>query len=447
MAVAVALGACSLFDDSAASAPMLRLTPVGDAARLVPGEIGVNGEGINTDFWGRVWNGSGLLAAVHELRPGNVRVFGGTSANGWGWQQGRLVASPPAPIAGYRAGKPDSAIRLGTFATVLRSGSADAVFDLNMVTRSLPDQLAMLRKAETAGMRVTRVELGNELWSPAYSARFPTGAAYAAEANRWIAAIHSAFPGAAVAVDVTMRGDEGDVRRRTWNRQVFAQIRGADAVSVHAYIRADRSDPTGVVGQATATYTAMMTALNDVVPRTMPVWITEWNYRPSTVRRSGTWQEALGNAMFAVQALADGRVELLDMHSMIDLQDGLFPVITVARDGTTFGLSANGQMLRALLWTARGCDRVRALRSSPGWAGFDGIECTGQHKTSVFLINASDDSIRTDLRTVASTQWRGSTTTSVPGSARAAANTGRAVVNGSVVEVPAWSFSAVTSTP
>jgi hypothetical protein len=116
-------------------------------------------------------------------------------------------------------------------------------------TAMLDQQLRALRSAAAAGLPVTMVELGNELYQSGhidsgphghdYAKRFPTAADYATQINAWIAAIHGAFPGAKIA---TVAADANDVRglgkrRRTWNATVLPLLKGEKAVTLHENLR------------------------------------------------------------------------------------------------------------------------------------------------------------------------------------------------------------------
>ena len=93
-------------------------------------------------------------------------------------------------------------IHLSDWAQLVSAANAQPVFDLNVVTSNLSNQLAMLHRAEDLGMPILRVELGNEVYlnTPVLVRRFPTPQAYGRTATRWIHAIKRNFPHAQVAV-------------------------------------------------------------------------------------------------------------------------------------------------------------------------------------------------------------------------------------------------------
>ena len=184
---------------------------------MTPDLLGLNA--VNTT--GPRWDDGGLDAVLSKFGPGMLRYPGGTNANYWDWrkgwfQPGRWPAEKPKPVDD----------KIGVFKTGLTAAGSAPLFVLNVLTYQgavgsaalngamLRGQTAFLRAAAAAGMPVTKVELGNELYLNGavnhgphgrdYANRFPTAADYASQMNTWIAALHKDFPGvqvAAVAAD------------------------------------------------------------------------------------------------------------------------------------------------------------------------------------------------------------------------------------------------------
>jgi hypothetical protein len=377
----------------------------GPARSIPPDFVGVNGEGITTDLLARAWHAAGFAASVAALRPGNIRVFGGTSAQLWSWTLGRLVQSGPSG-SGYKAGEPSPAIHLSDIAAVVRASGATPLFDLNMVTSTLPDQLAMLRAAQAAGLQVRRVELGNELWAPDYAKQFPSGRAYALVANRWIATLHEAFPGVEVAVDVDTLSQVTNDRGQNWNAEVLGAMDGADAVSVHQYVHTSATAPAGVVAAVDDAWTTSLQPTLSALPPGLPVWLTEWNYaplNPATISTSTpTGAEAIGNALLATLVASDPRITLADFHALAGWTGSPFAAVLVQPDDTAranlhYRLSPSGAVLQSVMAALDGCTAVRPIGGTPA---ITGLVCLSSEKPRVLLVNVSGQRRVIDLQQV-----------------------------------------------
>ncbi|MGH9095634.1 MAG: hypothetical protein ACRDXE_10775, partial [Acidimicrobiales bacterium] len=133
---------------------------LGGSSRPIPASfLGFNGENLRDQS--QVWLDPAFAAAVTRLAPENLRVFGGGTANFWDWRTGTFLATHGAGIV---AGGPHPPIPFTTFVNIVKASAATPVYDLNMLTSNLADQLAMLRQARTDGLPVTLVELGNEMY-------------------------------------------------------------------------------------------------------------------------------------------------------------------------------------------------------------------------------------------------------------------------------------------
>jgi hypothetical protein len=422
------------------------------AAKTIPADfLGANGEGINTDLLSQAWHDPRFAAEVASLHLGNIRVFGGTSANLWNWSQGRIVHGPPG--LGYTPGHPHPPLRINRIAAVVRASGATPMFDLNLVTSTLSDQLAMLTAAHAAGLPVIRVELGNELWSPVYAKLFPSGSSYAFVANKWIAALHDAFPGVQVAVDVDTVDQAVDARGRAWNSQVLGAVSGADAVSVHQYVHTSATAPAGVISAVDDAWTTSLQPTLAGMPPGMPVWLTEWNYAPpdsaSSQVSSPIGAEAIGVALFGVLASTDSRIRLADFHALDGWIESPFPAIFVIPDdgpdaALRYRLSPSGAVLQLLMDGLRGCTAVRPVGGIPGVTGF---ACVHPGPRRIVLVNVTGSSHLVNLRQVhAASAVRVDTLVADPlGMSKATPSRTSDLARLDRVAVPGWSVVLATA--
>lgn len=330
--------------------------PRNDERQLPVGFLGVNGEAVTGGEPG-LWSDARFVGAVSALAPQAIRVFGGTPANFWDWRTGTFVrdAHVPPTLARLRR---RIHVSLTDWARVVRAARAVPVYDLNLVTATLADQLAMLAAARRLGLPVTRVELGNELYSARYAWRFGSAADYVRVANRWTAALRAAFP----RVQVALAGRDqpapdpvglAPAREAGWNQAVLAGRRGEDALTLHTYFRSGLG-PGGSPGDpqsAQVMLAAALTRTQDTVAQTrrlppgVQAWVTEFNLFDRGTRASATWAQGLDVALCVLGLALDPRVAQADAHALT--ASAPFGAIFPDAHGLDFGPAPGGIGARA----------------------------------------------------------------------------------------------------
>ncbi len=289
--------------------------------------------GFNAPFW---LNSSQALSpqlhqAAARLGPGALRVFGGITANYWNWRTGTFYDKKGVP-ASLRATSHDmTPIHLSDWAQLVSAANAEPVFDLNVVTSTLSDQLAMLQRAQDLGMPIVRVELGNEVYldTPVLVRKFPTPQAYGRAATRWIRAIKRRFPHVQVAA--TGRASQAapkNHRQAGWTRRMLITLHGEDAVTFHTYWRNWPRGPRLSGKRLWGVFSAPIVRLGllherafSQLPTGVDAWLTEWTPRPSASMR-GTWAHGLSNAAYLLGLLGERRVRQEDLHALILKEPG-----------------------------------------------------------------------------------------------------------------------------
>lgn len=319
---------------------------VGAATRPVPlGFVGFNGT-IGSGERG-VWLEEGFRAAVERLQPGTIRIFGGTTANYWDWRSGEFVRDRQVPDKFVGRDEVAPPLHLEDFVRVLEQSGAVPLFNLNVVTSTLDEQLAMLRAARSLGLPIERVELGNELYFPHYRDEYPTAERYAAMANEWAVAIKSEFPDAQVAAVADVpRGDSGR-RVAEWNERVLPLLHEVDAVTIHVYFESGLGQqgldgPAGLTSLLRAADERWREAERSVIERVPPgleVWVTEWS-----APAPGRWGQGLAVASLAVRQLLEPKIGLSVYHSLVG--SGIFTAIFPSDHGLAFEGFSEGSDVR-----------------------------------------------------------------------------------------------------
>jgi hypothetical protein len=284
--------------------------------------------GFNAPFRKNSWQAltPELHQATASLGPGALRVFGGITANYWNWRTGKFFDVAGVPPALRTASHQMAPIYLSDWADLVREANAAPVFDLNLVTSNLSEQVAMLRAARDLGMPIRWIELGNEIYlnTPLFARRFPTPQAYGRTATRWIQAIKRDFPQAQIAaVGMLSRGGSKTRRQRDWTRRVLKTLHGEDALTFHTYWRS-RSSSRRLSGRTLwAVFAAPIRRFNLLhkqglreLPKGVEAWMTEWTVRPSSILR-GRWAHGLSDAEYLLGLLGEPRVRQEDLHALI----------------------------------------------------------------------------------------------------------------------------------
>jgi hypothetical protein len=330
---------------------------LGGPIRSVTDFLGFNGENIREDS--AVWLDPVFYTTIQTLHPQTIRVFGGTTANFWDWRTGTFTETASFP--GIVAGQPMPPIPLSAWANAIKAGAAVPVFDMNVETSTLSDQLAMLHAAAALGLPIRWVELGNELYVRAAVNRqiFPTGAAYGQLATSWIPAIKAAFPGVRIAVcGYSYLGGNNP-----WNNSLLSTVRGEDAITFHTYWnpapRSGRAAAPPLDNLLVATQRRFANLANHdlpILPSGVTAWVTEWNLQPNpNVSIGGTWAAGLSQVLYAMDLLSASQVELTDNHALTGWTD--FAAIfgepggpgSRSHPGTPLTLTADGVALSPLL--------------------------------------------------------------------------------------------------
>lgn len=266
--------------------------------------------GLNWDYSGAALfsgNVQGEYGALAALQPGTLRWPGGTDANYFQWQLGY-----PTDV-GMQNGFADT---LGDLEAAYTASGAPPIFDLNVMSSTLESQVQMLQTAQSLGLPIAYLELGNELYLDYhdYANAFPTAADYGQTVAEWVKALHRDFPGALVAAAAS--GGSADLREQTWNTEMLtaARLGGGlpDAITLHVKPGWDAGVsvaelPTLFTGpyQSVSQAKAVLAAL----PDPEPAWMTEYNLAPdaSSNPAQGLYAHALVVAEYAllIQRISD----------------------------------------------------------------------------------------------------------------------------------------------
>ncbi|HUM46317.1 MAG TPA: hypothetical protein PLD84_05285, partial [Chitinophagales bacterium] len=189
-----------------------------------------------------------LLAKMPLLKPQIFRFPAGAFSTWYNWREGWVYDDPNVPPKYSSLDKVPN--RLEDY-KVLRDacGVQQTILGVNMIMSDINEQIAMLKHADSIGIPVNYVELGNEFYlegdedSTYILQIFPTPADYGKAATIWADSIHKYFPNAKVAAQGVFDKNAAP-RRKIWNDSVLAHLEGEDAMTFHFYYpSADADSP------------------------------------------------------------------------------------------------------------------------------------------------------------------------------------------------------------
>jgi hypothetical protein len=362
----------------------------------------INGSNLDYSGVGEDFAAPEVITALRDYRGGTIRYPGGAIANYWDWRNGSV--DQPATTSGSGRSKPsrvrDYGFTLQTLQGIVRETGVTPVFDLDLLTSTLSDQLQMLHAAQGLGIPVRFVELGNELYLniSSYVQAFPTAASYARTVAQWAPAIRAAFPDAQIAAvgSLTQR----TARERSWNSTVLS-IAGADidAITLHDYAPVGKDlDPAQVLATAQTSWRSAQQVMA-AIPSRYRIWFTEFNL-PLPALTGG--DPALGttwlHGLFVAESMAlfdrSPRVQLDDYWDLFGtpatgaFTSGPMPQPTVA--GAALLLLTNAA---AQAHTVTPLSFTAAPTLPDGATGLIGVSFSGPGGTRTVSINLTDRAV------------------------------------------------------
>jgi len=348
---------------------------------LLPDWYGYNADDVTRN--GISLANGNLLNNIPLLQPRIIRYP--PTANFWDWKTGWYSNSPLLPSKFKNL--PPQPDYLENLKTALATCNGEALFTLNLITATLQDQIAMLKHADSIGISVLYIELGNEFYlAPndpdlqegitVVDSIFPTPQSYGLVANIWIDSIHKYFPAAKVCVDGSYE-KAGAGRRGIWNDSMRSVLSGReDAWSFHVYQSSSWMD-------STQTTVDLAAETMDEVPDWMyqpqkakgileqsigdmnagkEVWITEYNLNDMLRPVQGLWGHGLFNAALTLQYLADPKIThiacydldgsalygqyFIDSTGFIFSVNDTFPQVPNPPSTTPWALTASGNTMK-----------------------------------------------------------------------------------------------------
>lgn len=336
--------------------------------------------GYNTQsIKGPGWDKADFINRITELNPGNFRYPGGTVGNFWDWRTGYYneIGKEVNVIAPSAEGP--LPYKLDHVKMVYDRTGAKPVYLINMLTSTYEEQLAMLKYAESIGLPVEYIEMGNEYYLDDHPEKynyltvFPETTDYTEMCRTWTAGFRKEFPEAEIAL-IGVNSPASWTKRpraREWNNIVMDNIEGieCDAMTIHIYTKNNLDAPTpyDMIGQTLASVDADK-VLDASIDSRFGLWVTEYNFESGSNPFPGQWIHGLAATLMSAQLITLPRVEMICFFNLTaGLPASAIFDSDVKIQGQTapkFALSATGEGLKMLSKAQRGATSVKTVRFS-----------------------------------------------------------------------------------
>lgn len=325
-------------------------------------------------LYANVWETGSFQQALKNLGSQILRYPGGDFANFWDWQNGWLnnqTASMPADVAKYlNYPKPLPQFTLDTYSN--NAGAATLV-DVNLLTDTLDNQLAMLNRATEVGIPITHIELGNEIYQDYAVKNIPSVQSYVLIANQWQDALSKNFPNAKIAAVASAVTDTA--RSKSWNQNLNSLL-NMDALTMHPYPKIADLIPTSQADTPTAQSITLLLSLPFMgitqlqqgiaqLParlQNLPIWVTEYGIwglvNGKTPKITSTWGFLLGNSALELLLMQQPSVAMLVNINLISGENGNGK-ITVSNSSSE--LSISGELQQLFAEAVAGATAIQAL--------------------------------------------------------------------------------------
>lgn len=296
-----------------------------------------------------------LKSHLPALKAKLLRFPSGSFSNWYDWHEGWYIDSPDLPVWDQTLTKVPN--KLEDFKGLLDVSGAGALINLNMLTSDLHDQIAMLKHADSIGIDLKYIELGEEFYLGDEEAdtslvlgRYPTAASYGDTAAIWIDSLRKYFPDAKFAVQGIF--DKSiDPRKLTWNESVTSHVTNEDAMTFHYYyasavgdsaetdaekLDVNYGDMPDMFYQPFKAWDLFQDNGLAQLPPGKEAWVTEYNLSDHIRPIHGTWASGLYTALHTMQMLQDERITHVNLHGVSG--QAVFGALFYDTYGYNFGL-------------------------------------------------------------------------------------------------------------
>ncbi len=276
------------------------------------------------------WDDPAFSEAITKLAPKMLRFPGGTLSQYFDWKTGLVITQKERDeknLRDYREYTLENRPNMELNSLLSLKSAVDRlnftpIFCLNVISRSLENQLEMLREARSLGLPIDYIELGNEVYESKgdFERKYPTAKDYTDTMKIWVTTLRREFPSAKFGVIGVV--DKKDDRSRTWNDVMVAELTNTvDAITLHLYqgTGVGNSYELGEIPVALSNPFRKMISLTKRIselPSNWNVWITEYNLFDLNGPVAETWSHGLYTGLMKLLYFESSKVTVLLNHQV-----------------------------------------------------------------------------------------------------------------------------------
>jgi len=354
--------------------------------------------GMNTNAHHTVanWMLPDFVDSVASLNSAILRYPGGTVSNHWDWQTGWFQNSPCTPpnLANIN---PVGSATPAEFKVGLDASQASALMVVNVQCSDINYQLQGLAHAESVGIPIDYVELGNE-HNLTISSQFISPSVYDPIVAEWADSIKTYYPNSKICAV----GSEPPSQQQ-WHDSIFIFQPDIDALSFHIYLGAGNSDGFFNTRRALSVpFNQLLTRYTqshfNEAPANVEVWATEYNLgellNGTIAQHRDTWTHGLYFSVMSHLMLQVPRITMLINHNLTNQLD------FAAIDPNTHRITANGVASLLLGEASKGLPTAEEINfpnqptllwQSVSYPSLIGWRFTDGGTTRAWVCNLSDD--------------------------------------------------------
>ena len=323
----------------------------------------------------------------YKLSRGTLIRYPGGNTTYWDWENNDYATTTEYPNLPYKfySLNPHPSMDLDVRATALTTYNLNNVWTLNDYFRGIQNQMDYLLSAQTLGLNIDYIEIGQEYYlRPGLAAdpdvtgfvtRFPISTTppysqYALEKIDWIFSAKTNFPLAKVAIcgSIKDNGPFPNSRVNIWNTRLIQVFQDPiynssyvypDAITLHSYVFPTPTDfaniNTWIQTTVESENTFILTTINDFknqwnLMSNLEFWVTEFGVTDEYDLISGSWAHGLYLISITFKMLDIDDITMIINNSLSSGRDYgmLFDrknVFNAANTADKFDLSAGGLVL------------------------------------------------------------------------------------------------------
>ena len=373
--------------------------------------------------------------SFYDVLTGNgvnyIRYPGGTKATYWDWTAGTFVTTTeysrlPFTFLGLTT---TPATTLEFYASAATAYNINTIFMLNDYLRPVDDQMNFLFSAQSLGLNVDFIEIGQEYYlAPgadfvpdvnSFIVKFPTGGDYALSSMTWIYSAQTLFSSNNVCIVGCIESGTPTSRRRIWNQRVAEKFNDAvynpnsiypNAISLHSYVL---PGPTSYGNINTWVFTTLNDELGDITNTIdnfntywlnnppLDFWISEFGVTDKYNTIAGTWAHGQYLLALLLKLSENSQITLAVNNSLFSGRDYgmMFSFNSVfGSPGTSnrFDLSAGGLLLGYFNRAFNNSTTFQSLDFGTS-EGIYGKNFSGGTFNSLIMLNVVETSLTLDI--------------------------------------------------